>query len=72
MSTTRAQVSITGTFFLNGAVFSSWYARLPAIQERLELSPGALGIALFGAPVGLLVAQDASPSRPGSGRRPVR
>ncbi|MGB9281199.1 MAG: MFS transporter, partial [Pseudonocardiaceae bacterium] len=42
-----------------GAVFSSWYARLPAIQERLELSPGQLGIALFGAPAGLLIAQPA-------------
>jgi predicted MFS family arabinose efflux permease len=52
-------VSVTGTFFLHGAVFSSWYARLPAIQERLELSPGQLGIALFGAPAGLLVAQPA-------------
>lgn len=50
-------MSVTGTFFLHGAVFSSWYARLPAIQERLELSPGELGIALFGAPAGLLVAQ---------------
>jgi MFS family permease len=30
---------------------------VPAIQEQLELSPGELGIALFGAPAGLLVAQ---------------
>ncbi|MBA2472277.1 MAG: MFS transporter, partial [Pseudonocardiales bacterium] len=59
MSRARARVSVTGTFFLHGAVFSSWYARLPAIQERLELSPGQLGIALFGAPAGLLVAQPA-------------
>jgi len=57
VSLARARVSVTGTFFLNGAVFSSWYARLPSIQERLELSPGELGIALLGAPVGLLVAQ---------------
>jgi MFS family permease len=59
VSLARARVSVTGTFFLHGAVFSSWYARLPAIQERLELSPGQLGIALFGAPAGLLVAQPA-------------
>ncbi|MGB8995517.1 MAG: MFS transporter, partial [Pseudonocardiaceae bacterium] len=56
----RARVSVTGIFFVHGAVFSSWYARLPAIQERLELSPGQLGIALFGAPAGLLIAQPAS------------
>jgi predicted MFS family arabinose efflux permease len=52
-----ARISVSGVFFLNGAVFSAWYARLPAIQERLDLSSGALGIALLGAPVGLLVAQ---------------
>lgn len=44
-------------FFLNGAVFSSWYARLPAIQADIGLGPGALGIALLGAPLGLLLAQ---------------
>jgi MFS family permease len=51
------RASITGVFFLNGFCFSAWYARVPAIQEQLELSPGELGIALFGAPAGLLVAQ---------------
>jgi len=30
---------------------------VPAIQEHLDLDPGELGIALFGAPAGLLVAQ---------------
>lgn len=57
MSVTRARVAVTGTFFLHGAVSTSWYARLPAIQERLELSPGQLGMALFGATAGLLAAQ---------------
>jgi MFS family permease len=51
------RASITGVFFLNGACFSAWYARVPAIQEDLDLTPGELGIALFGAPAGLLVAQ---------------
>jgi MFS family permease len=51
---------VTGVYFLNGAVFSAWYARLPAIQERLDLSPGELGIALLGAPLGLLAAQPAA------------
>jgi MFS family permease len=59
VSIVRARVSVTGTFFLHGAVFSSWYTRLPAIQQRLELTPGQLGIALFGAPAGLLIAQPA-------------
>jgi len=57
MTTTRARTAVTTIFFLNGAVFSSWYARLPAIQERLGLSEGAIGVALLGAPLGLLVTQ---------------
>jgi MFS family permease len=49
--------SVTGIFFLNGAVFSGWYARLPAIQDDLGLDPGQLGVALLGAPLALLIAQ---------------
>src|SRR5919106_1461266 len=52
-----ARTAVTTVFFLNGAVFSSWYARLPAIQEDIGLGPGALGVALLGAPAGLLAAQ---------------
>jgi predicted MFS family arabinose efflux permease len=51
------RVAVTTVFFLNGAVFSSWYARLPAIQDDIGLGPGALGVALLGAPAGLLAAQ---------------
>jgi MFS family permease len=54
---TRARISVTGVFFLSGAVFTSWYARLPAIQAELGLTPGELGVALLGAPVALLLAQ---------------
>jgi predicted MFS family arabinose efflux permease len=53
----RPQAAVTAVFFLNGAVFSAWYARVPAIQERLDIGPGALGLALLGAPLGLLLAQ---------------
>ncbi len=53
----RARVAVTAVFFLNGAVFSSWYSRLPDIQEDLGLGTGELGIALLGAPLGLLIAQ---------------
>jgi predicted MFS family arabinose efflux permease len=53
----RQQLAVAGVFFLNGAVFSSWYARVPAIQDDLGLGPGALGVALLGAPIGLLAAQ---------------
>jgi MFS family permease len=53
----RQHLTVAGIFFLNGVVFSSWYARVPAIQDDLGLGPGALGLALLGAPLGLLAAQ---------------
>jgi MFS family permease len=53
----RARAAVTAVFFLNGIVFASWYSRLPSIQEKLDLGPGTLGLALIGAPVGLLAAQ---------------
>src|ERR671915_165225 len=56
-SPARARAAVTAVFFLNGAVFVSWYARLPAIQDELEIGPGALGLALLAAPLGLLLAQ---------------
>lgn len=51
------RLAVTAVFFLNGAVFSSWYARLPEIQGELGLGTGELGLALLGAPAGLLIAQ---------------
>lgn len=56
-SPARPRAAVTTVFFLNGAVFVSWYARLPAIQDDLEIGPGALGLALLAAPLGLLMAQ---------------
>ena len=53
----RARAAVTAVFFLNGAVFASWYSRLPSIQDDLGIGTGALGFALLGAPVGLLLAQ---------------
>jgi predicted MFS family arabinose efflux permease len=53
----RARAAVTAVFFLNGMVFVSWYSRLPSIQDRLDLGTGALGLALLGAPLGLLLAQ---------------
>jgi MFS family permease len=53
------RLAVTAVFFLNGAAFASWYARLPPIQDDLDLGPGLVGIALLGAPIGLLCAQPA-------------
>jgi MFS family permease len=51
-----ARLAVTLTFFLNGAVFGSWAARLPALQDRLGLQEGALGVALAFSALGSLLA----------------
>jgi MFS family permease len=56
-SATPARAAVSAIFFLNGAAFASWYGRLPDIQDTIGAGPGELGLALVGAPVGLLVAQ---------------
>jgi predicted MFS family arabinose efflux permease len=38
---------LTSYFFMNGVVFASWYARIPDIKQRLSMSDGVLGMALF-------------------------
>src|SRR6218665_3275599 len=53
----RARVAITAVFALNGTLFASIFSRLPAIQNRTELSDGALGLALLCSMLGLVVAQ---------------
>jgi MFS family permease len=56
------RVAITVVFALNGVVYGSWASRIPAIQNRLDLSAGALGIALAGVAAGALVAMPLSGS----------
>ena len=53
----RARVAVTAIFALNGALFASIFSRLPAIQERVEIGDGALGLALLCAMLGLLGSQ---------------
>ena len=52
----RARVAVTSIFLLNGLVFGSWAARIPAVRDRLELSDGELGLALAFVAVGSLGA----------------
>jgi MFS family permease len=49
-----ARAATALTFFLTGAVFATWAARLPAITERLALSPGEASVALAGVEAGAL------------------
>ena len=48
--------AVLGVFLVNGVVIGTWVVRIPAIQQRLDLSEGLLGLALLGAAVGALVA----------------
>jgi MFS family permease len=43
-------------FVLQGAIFGSWVPRVPALAEQVQAQAGALGLALLGGSVGLIVA----------------
>ena len=55
-----ARIAVAILFFLNGTALATWAARIPAIQSKLALSPGQLGIALLGTAAGALVAMNLS------------
>jgi MFS family permease len=50
-----ARIATTLVFFLTGATMAAWSTRIPAIQERLDLSPGALAVAILGLEAGAVV-----------------
>ncbi len=52
----RARTAVTAAFVLNGVGIGSWAARVPAVQGRLGLSNGQLGLALFGIAFGAIVS----------------
>jgi MFS family permease len=52
----RARAGVSAVFFLNGFGYGSWVPRIAEIQAGLGLSEGQLGIALFMAAVGALIA----------------
>lgn len=51
-----ARLAVLAAFFVNGALLATWVSRIPAIQQKLNLSEGMLGIVLLGMGVGVLVA----------------
>jgi MFS family permease len=51
----NARVATTLVFFLTGAVVASWSTRIPAIQERLHLTPSALSVAILGLEGGAII-----------------
>jgi MFS family permease len=53
--TWRAQLAVAAIFFVNGAMFANWVARVPAVKDHVGAGPGALGLALLGLAGGSLV-----------------
>lgn len=52
----RAKIAVNATFIAHAVLFSSWAAHIPRVKAELGLSDAALGTALFGAPLGSVVA----------------
>ncbi|WP_232667147.1 MFS transporter [Pseudonocardia sp. TRM90224] len=52
----KARVGVCIVFAICGAAFATWAARIPAVQERLGLSTGELGLGLFALAAGSVIA----------------
>jgi len=48
--------AILAMFFVNGAGLATWLSMIPAVQQRLALTSGQLGVALLGLALGAVVA----------------
>jgi MFS family permease len=55
-----ARRAVLAIFGINGFALSSWFPHIPAVQRKLDLSDGTLGLALLGTAVGALAATTAS------------
>ena len=55
-----ARLAVLLTFFINGAIYASWVARIPAVQAELALSEAGLGLVLLGLSAGVLAALSAA------------
>ncbi|MCP5099026.1 MAG: MFS transporter [Chloroflexi bacterium] len=51
-----SRLAVLAAFFINGTLFATWVSRIPAIQTKLGLSEGSLGLILLGLSVGVLVS----------------
>ena len=51
-----ARLATLAVFFVNGLLLANWVARIPAIQIRLGMNEGVLGLTLMGLSAGVIVA----------------
>jgi MFS family permease len=59
-SVDRLRVAVAALFVLDGVVFGSWAARVPAVAEQVGATHSALGVALLCLSVGALVSMSAT------------
>lgn len=52
----HARLAVVVSFAANGALLGAWAPRIPAIKDQLDLSAGALGIALLAPALGTVLA----------------
>ena len=51
-----ARIAVAYIFFANGAMGGNWATRIPALMDKLGLSVTEVAFALFGAPLGAILA----------------
>jgi fucose permease len=51
-----ARGAVLAMFFVNGAALATWVPLIPAVQQKLALNAGELGIALLGVAVGAVIS----------------
>lgn len=51
----HARMAVLAAFFINGAAMATWVSRIPALQIKLSLTEGTLGLVLMGLSSGVLV-----------------
>jgi MFS family permease len=59
-SVERLRVAVAALFVLDGVVFGSWAARVPAVAEQVGATHSALGVALFCLSIGALASMRAT------------
>ncbi len=59
-SVLAARTGVAVAFALNGLAIGSWFARIPAVREALDLSAGRLGLLLLAMSTGAVVAMPTS------------
>jgi MFS family permease len=52
----KPQAAVLAAFFACGALMATWVARIPAVQAKLNLSEGGLGLVLLGLSIAVLTA----------------